>query len=93
MKYRIYVTGTGGQTDLGTYEPDETIFCLDWLLLEQKTKEVVMVIEVNEEDNIEFPALLYLGNLADYDDFKRYLNNQDEVRITKQFRKQFRKRR
>ena len=87
MKYRIYVTGTGGQTDLGTYEPDETIFCLDWLLLEQKTKEVVMAIEVNEEDNIEFPALIYLGNLADYEDFKRYLSNQDEVRITKQFRK------
>ena len=77
MKYRIYVFGTGGWTDLGTYDPDETIFCLDWLLLEQKTKEVVMAIEV----------ILYLGNLADYDDFKRYLNNQDEVRITKQFRK------
>lgn len=87
MKYRLYVSGTNGFTDLGVYEPDETIFCLDWLLLEQKTKEVVMAIEVNEEDNIEFPALLYLGNLADYDDFKRYLNNQEEVRITKQFRK------
>ena len=87
MKYRIYVFGTGGYTDLGTYDPNETIFCLDWLLLEQKTKEVVMAIEVNEEDNIEFPALLYLGNLADYEDFKRYINNQDEVRITKQFRK------
>ena len=87
MKYRIYVFGTGGPTDLGTYEPDETIFCLDWLLLEQKTKEKVMAIEVNEEDNIEFPALIYLGNLADYDDFRRYLNNQDEIRITKQFRK------
>lgn len=87
MKYRIYVFGTGGPTDLGTYEHDETIFCLDWLLLEQKTKEVVMAIEVNEEDNIEFPAFLYLGSLADYDDFKKYLNNQDEVRITKQFRK------
>lgn len=89
MKYRIYVAGTGGWTDLGTYEPDETIFCLDWLLLEQKTKEVVMAIEVNEEDNIEFPALIYLGNLADYEDFKRYLSNQDEVRITKQFRKRW----
>ena len=48
MKYRIYVFGTGGPTDLGTYEPDETIFCLDWLLLEQKTKEKVMAIERNE---------------------------------------------
>ena len=46
-----------------------------------------MAIEVNEEDNIEFPAFLYLGSLADYDDFKKYLNNQDEVRITKQFKK------
>ena len=87
MKYRGYVSGTNGYYNLGTYEPDETIFCLDWLLLEQKTKEKVMAIEVNEEDNIEFPALLYLDNLADYEDFKRYLSNQDEVRITKQFRK------
>ena len=80
MKYRLYVSGTNGYYNLGTYEPDETIFCLDWLLLEQKTKEKVMAIEVNEE-------FLYLGNLADYEDFKRYLNNQDEVRITKQFKK------
>ena len=87
MKYRICVFGTGGYTDLGTYEPDETIFCLDWLLLEQKTKEKVMAIRSARLDNIEFPAFLYLGNLADYEDFKRYLNNQDEVRITKQFRK------
>lgn len=65
MKYRLCVLGTGGWTDLGTYESDETIFNLDWLLLEQKTKEVVMAIEV------------------------RYLNNQDEVRITKQFRKRW----
>lgn len=87
MKYRLYVSGTNGFTDLGAYEPDETIFCLDWLLLEQKTKEIVMAIEVNEEDNIEFPVFLYMGNTADYDDFKRYLNNQNDVRITKQFRK------
>ena len=87
MKYRLYVSGSNGMTNLGTYEPDETIFNLDWLLLEQKTKEIVMAIEVNEEDNIEFPAFIYRGNLADYEDFKSYLNNQDEVRITKQFRK------
>lgn len=87
MKYRLYVSGTNGFTDLGTYESDETIFCLDWLLLEQKTKEIVIAIEYNYEDNIEFPVFMYKGNLADYDDFKRYLNNQEEVRITKQFRK------
>lgn len=86
MKYRLYVSGTNGYYNLGTYEPDETIFCLDWLLLEQKTKEKILGIEVNEEDNIEFPAFLYLGNLADYDDFRRYLNS-NEVRITKQFKK------
>ena len=86
MKYRIYVTGTGGYTDLGTYEPDEAIFCLDWLLLEQKTKEKVMAVEVNKEDNIEFPVFRYTGSLADYDYFRRYLNS-NEVRITKQFKK------
>ena len=87
MKYRLYVSGTNGFTDLGTYESDETIFCLDWLLLEQKTKEIVIAVEHNYEDNIEFPVFMYKGNLADYEDFKNYLNNQDEVRITKQFRK------
>lgn len=86
MKYRLYVSGSNGMTNLGTYEPDEAIFCLDWLLLEQKTKEKVMAIEVNEEDNIEFPVFRYTGSLADYDDFRRYLNS-NEVRITKQFRK------
>ena len=86
MKYRIYVFGTGGYTDLGTYEPDEAIFCLDWLLLEQKIKEKVMAVEVNKEDNIEFPVFRCTGSLADYDDFRRYLNS-NEVRITKQFRK------
>ena len=87
MKYRLYVAGTNGYYNFGTYTKDETIFCLDWLLLEQKTKEKVMAVEVNKEDNIEFPVFRYTGSLADYDDFKRYLNNQDEVRITKQFRK------
>ena len=86
MKYRLYVSGSNGMTNLGTYEPDETIFCLDWLLLEQKTKEKVMAIEVNKDDNIEFPVFRYTGSLADYDDFKRYLNS-NEVRITKQFKK------
>lgn len=86
MKYRIYVAGTGGWTDLGTYDPDEVIFCLDWLLLEQKTKEIVIAVEYNYEDNIEFPVFMYKGNLADYEDFKRYLNS-NEVRITKQFKK------
>lgn len=87
MKYRLYVTGTNGYYNLGTYTKDETIFCLDWLIVEQKTKEKILGIECNEEDNVEFPVFLYMGNIADYDDFKRYLSNQDEVRITKQFRK------
>ena len=86
MKYRIYVAGSGGWTDLGTYDSDEVIFCLDWLLLEQKTKEKVMAVEVNKEDNIEFPVFRYTGSLADYDDFRRYLNS-NEPRVTKQFRK------
>lgn len=87
MKYRLYVTGSNGYYDLGVYTKIETIKCLDWLILKEQTKEKILAIECNEEDNIEFPAFLYLGNLADYDDFKRYLNNQDDVRITKQFRK------
>lgn len=86
MKYRICVFGTGGYTDLGTYDPDEVIFCLDWLLLEQKTKEIVIAVEYNYEDNIEFPVFMYKGNLADYEDFKNYLNS-NEPRVTKQFRK------
>lgn len=86
MKYRIHVFGTGGYTDLGTYEPDETIFCLDWLLLEQKTKEKVMAIEVNEEDNIEFPVFVYYGKEQEYINFINYLKS-DETRVTKCFKK------
>ena len=88
MDYRIYVDGTNGYYNLGTYNKEETICCLDWLILEQQTKERILAIECNYEDNMEFPVFLYLGREKDYDDFKRYLNNDDkEVRVTKQFRK------
>ncbi len=83
MKYRIYVFGTGGYTDLGTYEPDETIFCLDWLLLEQKTKEKVMAIECDTVNNSEFPIFLYLGKQEEYDEFKEYLNVRKEIEFQK----------
>lgn len=86
MKYRIYVNGSGGYYNLGTYDPDETIFCLDWLILEEQTREKVLAIECNTEDNIEFPVFLYTGNIADYDDFKAYLNSK-ETRVTKSYRK------
>lgn len=39
MKYRIYVDGTRDYYDLGTYEVDETIFYLDWLILDEQTKK------------------------------------------------------
>ena len=88
MDYRIYVDGTGGYYNLGTYNKDETLICLDWLILEEQTKQKILAIECNYEDNIEFPVFLYLGKQADYDDFKNYLNNEDEeVRVTKCYRK------
>lgn len=86
MKYRIYVDGTNGYYNLGTYDVDETIFCLDWLILKQKTKEKILAIECNLENNSEFPVFLYLGKMADYDDFKAYLNSK-ETRVTKSYRK------
>ena len=86
MKYRIYVDGTNGYYNLGTHEQNETIFCLDWLILEEQTKEKVLAIECNTEDNIEFPVFLYMGNISDYDDFKAYLNSK-ETRVTKSYRK------
>lgn len=87
MEYRLYVDGTGGYYDLGTYNKDETIYCLDWLILEEQTKQKILAIECNKEDNIEFPVFLYLGKQEDYDEFKRYLNNENEVRVTKSYRK------
>ena len=87
MEYRIYVDGTRGYYNLGTYNKEETIHCLDWLILEQQTKEKILAIECNREDNIEFPVFLYLGKQADYDDFKRYLNNENEVRVTKSYKR------
>ena len=87
MEYRIYVNGVKGYYNLGTYTKEETIYCLDWLILEEQTKEKILAIECDKENNIEFPVFLYLGEQADYDDFKRYLNNENEVRITKSYKR------
>lgn len=88
MDYRIYIDGTGSYYNLGTYNKDETLICLDWLILEEQTKQKILAIECNYEDNIEFPVFFYSGKQADYDDFKNYLNNEDkEVRVTKCYKK------
>lgn len=46
MDYRIYVDGTGGYYNLGTYNKDETLICLDWLILEEQTKQKILAIRI-----------------------------------------------
>lgn len=88
MNYRLYVNGTNGYYNLGTYNSDETIECLDWLILENQTQERILAIECNIEDNIEFPVFLYLGKVEEYTKFKEYLLLDDKkYKVTKQFRK------
>lgn len=89
MKYRIYVSGINGYYNLGTYNIEETIDCLDWLIMEQQTKEYVLVIECNIQDRIEFPVFLYLGNIEDYELFKEYLNIDTKDKVTKSYKKRW----
>lgn len=81
--YRIYVTGTAGYYNLGTYTSEETLVCLDWLILAQKTQEKILVIEHNISCNIDFPVFIYMGKEKDYEEFKRYIsNNEEENKVT-----------
>lgn len=88
MIYRIYVNGNNDYYDLGTYTVEQTISNLNWLILEQQTKEKVLVIECNIEDYIEFPVFIYNNKKEDYQKFKNYLldNNKSE-KVTKQYKK------
>lgn len=86
MKYKIYVNGSAGLYDLGEYTKEETEYCLNWLIVEEQTKEKILVIEHNYQDNIEFPVFVYYGKEQEYIDFISYLNS-DEKRVTKCFRK------
>lgn len=86
MNYRLYVNGTAGYYDLGTYSSEETIYCLNWLIREEKTKEQILAIECNEERKIEFPVFLYGGNPEEFLRFEEYLQDQDiGNKITKQY--------
>lgn len=88
MNYRLYVNGANGYYNLGTYNADEAVECLDWLILEENTKERILAIECNLEDNIEFPVFLYFGKQEEYTKFKEYLLLDDKkYKVTKQFRK------
>lgn len=92
MNYRLYVNGTAGYYELGTYGVDETICCLNWLIMEEKTKERILAIECNKERNIEFPVFIYGGNPGDFLRFKEYLMDHDiGNKITKQYVRKERK--
>lgn len=86
MNYRLYVDGTAGYYELGTYSSKETIACLHWLIIEEGTKERVLAIECNEEKNIEFPVFLYDGNTKEFFRFAQYLRNENSKhKVTRQF--------
>lgn len=86
MNYRIYVDGSAGYYKLGTYSNEQALVCLDWLILCEKTKEKILVIEHNIKDNIDFPVFIYLGKVNQYEEFKRYLTS-DETRVTKSYKR------
>lgn len=86
MNYRLYVKGSGGYTDLGTYNSEETVECLHWLIIEEKTKEHILAIECNEQRKFEFPVFIYGGNPLEFVEFKQYLETADnKSKVTNQY--------
>lgn len=79
MKYRIYMHERRGYECLGTHSPKDTMKILDCEIVEKQTKNKILVIECDKNDNSEFPVFLYLGKQEEYDEFREYLNCKEEI--------------
>ena len=70
MLYKTYLDTNRGYEDLGTYNIKDTLEILDTLILEEQTKDKILVIEKNKELNQDTPIFLHLGNTEEYQEFK-----------------------
>lgn len=82
MVYKLYKDSGKGYQNEGTYTKEEIIVSLDYTIIKEQFQGRILVVEWNKRDDIEFPAMLYTGNLEQYEKFRNYLTNEEIPRKT-----------
>lgn len=82
MVYKLYKDSGKGYQNKGIYTKEEIIVSLDYTIIKEEFKGRILVVEWNKRDDIEFPAMLYTGNLEQYKKFRNYLTNEEIPRKT-----------
>ena len=82
MVYKLYKDSGKGYQNKGIYTKEEIIVSLDYTIIKEEFKGRILVVEWNKKDDIEFPAMLYTGNLEQYEKFRNYLTNEENPRKT-----------
>lgn len=83
MIYKLYKDSGKGYQNKGIYTKEEIIVSLDYTIIKEEFKGRILVVEWNKRDDIEFPAMLYTGNLEQYEKFRNYLINEEIPRKTR----------
>ena len=83
MVYKLYKDSGKGYQNKGNYTKEEIIVSLDYTIIKEEFKGRILVVEWNKKDDIEFPAMLYTGNLEQYEKFRNYLTNEEIPRKTR----------
>ena len=83
MFYKVYKDSGKGYQNKGIYTKEEIIVSLDYTIIKEEFKGRILVVEWNKKDDIEFPAMLYNGNLEQYEKFRNYLTNEEIPRKTR----------
>ena len=83
MVYKLYKDSGKGYQNKGIYTKEENIVSLDYTIIKEEFKGRILVVEWNKKDDIEFPAMLYTGNLEQYEKFRNYLTNEEIPRKTR----------
>lgn len=83
MVYKLYKDSGKGYQNKGIYTKEEIIVSLDHMIIKEEFKGRILVVEWNKKDDIEFPAMLYTGNLEQYEKFRNYLTSEEIPRKTR----------
>ena len=79
MVYKLYKDSGKGYQNKGIYTKDEIITSLDHTIVKEEFKGRILVVEWNRKDDMEFPALLYTGDIKQYEKFMNSEYTFDEV--------------
>lgn len=83
MVYKLYKDSGNGYQNKGAYTREEIVISLDYTIIKEQFQGRILVVEWNKRDDIEFPAMLYTGNLEQYEKFRNYLTNEEIPRKTR----------